>query len=170
MQSDSRLLTNRLLLPAVIREGKALIKKSTHFNEKQKAQRRVSWTHTVMLYFSPIKCVSFRISVFWFSLPLFILPKKCLIVFLICMCNPLCNPSPFCDVGKWLRVPGHRGSYCGGSGRKCSCSGVQRRPGNETSRQGGPGIWTCSSSSLWACLNSHMHILKFRILMLLNYI
>lgn len=45
----------------------------------------------------------------------------------------------YCDLGKWLRVPRHGRSCCGGPGRERSCSCVQRRPGYETPRQGWPG-------------------------------
>lgn len=41
--------------------------------------------------------------------------------------------------GRWLEVPGHSGSCCGGSGRKCGSSSVQRRPRHEAPGQGGTG-------------------------------
>lgn len=58
-------------------------------------------------------------------------------------------------LGKWFRMPGHSGSYCGGSGRKCGCSRFQRRPGNEASRQGGPGT-PMDVFMIALCLNVHV--------------
>lgn len=70
-----------------------------------------------------------------------------------------CNSSLYCDVGKWFRVPRYRWSRCGRPGRECSCSGVQWRPGHETSWQGWPG-----SQALFSFLFSLPVLVFFKLL------
>ena len=53
-----------------------------------------------------------------------------------------CDSSTHCDVGEWFWMSRHCGSCCGWPGRECSCSSVQRRPGDETPWQGRPGSQT----------------------------
>lgn len=63
-------------------------------------------------------------------------------------------------LGKWFRVPRHSGSHCGRSGRKCSSSSVQRRPGHETSWQSWPGSQIRYSFFLWPYLYPHNNFFK----------